>query len=675
MTTNVATQIKTFTRWWDAHCAVNGHNVEDLVDAVRNGFLPVVLMEKLEGRAPTEIGGSSTLQKNPPANNRLQRRINHESFLRFLAQKGIVDDDINTETLAAATTDLVLRLTWRLIQAYDLNMTVEDVAAGVDGTEPLLSWVRGQCAAADGMVHAGLQSPDTAWTAGFSDGRVFSRLIAATRPSALDLAASERLASASERLTLVFDTAQALGVPRLLDEADMAEGEADSRSVVTYVLELKARIGKPLKTRKPSAPASAPMPAAAGEGSPKSPRRSLLPSPFKKKASADSVGSSAGSPTASNSSPLVPKRSSSSLSRALNVGRSGSKLGAEESGSEAPAPAPAAAPAPAPAMAVQRQLLPGDGAPVAADARAAEIKVASEAALDAANKAAAEAAAKKEAEALARQQAAEAEAKAKAAAEARAAAEKAAAAQARAVAEAKREEEKARAAEDKSRHLTQKRTTTTPDNVPLPNRVSKAPPPAPPKPLPIPTLPPPPSLDSQFSSGSGIGIGAQGGARPSTRLPAIIHSESDVQDLEPSRPWVGRGLWLALAVALLAASYWLVVSGLPLVMASLEERAARLEAEAEARRAAASGGFQAKVLRGGAVLLLLAAVGAFLGGVAGGVPGSGDVDEQEPASGGRGRGRKKNASPARKRHASPSPGWNRRPTNQRMRRDNTRYPD
>ena len=116
-----------------------------------------------------------------------------------------------------------------------------------------------------------------------------------------------------------------------------------------------------------------------------------------------------------------------------------------------------------------------------------------------------------------------------------------------------------------------------------------------------------------------------------------------------------------------------MVTGFPLVKASLAERAARLEAEAEARRAAASGGaLLGKALRGGVVLLLLAAGAACFSGMTGGAPDAYAVDAATP-SGGRGRGRKKNATPARKRNASPV--WNRRPTNQRMRRDNTRYPE
>lgn len=96
----------------------------------------------------------------------------------------------------------------------------------------LLLWVKGKTAG-----YANVQV--TNFTTSFKDGLAFCAIIDRSRPGLIDFASLDPR-DAEHNLKLAFDTAERLGVPRLLEEEDIVRLAVPERlSIITYVLELR----------------------------------------------------------------------------------------------------------------------------------------------------------------------------------------------------------------------------------------------------------------------------------------------------------------------------------------------------------------------------------------------------------------------------------------------------
>ena len=96
----------------------------------------------------------------------------------------------------------------------------------------LLLWVKARTAG-----YANVQV--TNFTTSFKDGLAFCALVDRARPGLIDVAALDPR-DAERNLRLAFDTAERLGVPRLLEEQDIVRLPVPERlSIITYVLELR----------------------------------------------------------------------------------------------------------------------------------------------------------------------------------------------------------------------------------------------------------------------------------------------------------------------------------------------------------------------------------------------------------------------------------------------------
>lgn len=109
------------------------------------------------------------------------------------------------------------------------------VAGGMSDSErinQLLLWVKGKTAG-----YANVQV--TNFTTSFKDGLAFCAIIDRSRPGLIDFASLDPR-DAEHNLKLAFDTAERLGVPRLLEEDDIVRLPVPERlSIITYVLELR----------------------------------------------------------------------------------------------------------------------------------------------------------------------------------------------------------------------------------------------------------------------------------------------------------------------------------------------------------------------------------------------------------------------------------------------------
>ena len=93
-------------------------------------------------------------------------------------------------------------------------------------------WVQGKTAGYKN-VHV------TNFTTSFKDGLAFCAIIHRSRPHMIDFDSLDP-SNAEYNLKLAFDTAERLGVPRLLDEGDILNLSVPERlSIITYVLELR----------------------------------------------------------------------------------------------------------------------------------------------------------------------------------------------------------------------------------------------------------------------------------------------------------------------------------------------------------------------------------------------------------------------------------------------------
>ena len=101
-----------------------------------------------------------------------------------------------------------------------------------DKINQLLTWVQGKTAGYKN-VHV------TNFTTSFKDGLAFCAIIDRSRPGMIDFDSLDPK-NAEYNLKLAFDTAERLGVPRLLDESDIVNLSVPERlSIITYVLEMR----------------------------------------------------------------------------------------------------------------------------------------------------------------------------------------------------------------------------------------------------------------------------------------------------------------------------------------------------------------------------------------------------------------------------------------------------
>ena len=285
-------QLRTFTRWWNNWLEPRGFPVTELCGQIQSGELPFRLLEALEilPAAPVSRGKYTVLGERVVARPRLRlHKINNlQNFLRVIETTDhlkIKLVNIGAEDLADGHRDLVLGLTWALIKHYEIGHVASLSFEQLTDAASLLAWVREQIkdfpevpppggrtlmkSASGKNIHSGASA--AAWTKGFCDGRVLAAVVHKHRPDLIERSAfapdnsgntkgggavpselaragscvrrmGERVRNhhAEDLLTRVFTVcAQHLGVPALLDPADLSGGMVDQLSIVTYVATLR----------------------------------------------------------------------------------------------------------------------------------------------------------------------------------------------------------------------------------------------------------------------------------------------------------------------------------------------------------------------------------------------------------------------------------------------------
>ena len=231
---------QTYLRWWDSYLSPRGFEVTDLYTQIQDGVLPFRLLEALEGLtpAPVQRGKMTIMGKKITAVPKIQqqRGENLNAFLDVVQlDKGIKLVNIHSEHLEQGKVTQVLGLSWELIKFYELGGKSVGPEGGAGAGSDLLDWCKGLTFGYDGIDPSRFDGAGAAvYKKAFKDGKVLCAIIASQQPGGFDYAKTVPW-EPEERLRAAFEAGTKMGAPWLLDEAQVAAGAVDYKSLQTYV--------------------------------------------------------------------------------------------------------------------------------------------------------------------------------------------------------------------------------------------------------------------------------------------------------------------------------------------------------------------------------------------------------------------------------------------------------
>ncbi|XP_043224529.1 uncharacterized protein LOC122382794 [Amphibalanus amphitrite] len=274
-------QKKTFLNWINSHLRHHDPPLEiaDLIEDLKDSTKLLALLSVLSGQElPVERG----------------RRLrtphflsNANTALRFLQSKKIKLVNINPSDIVEGRPAVVLGLVWTIILHFQIEMSTRalDHLARSGSLESLESLGRAGSPApvsaaggSPGQQRAGPQPPPPGarkallvWARdatrdygleikdfgrSWRDGRAFVAVVHCIQPSAIELAATERMLT-HDRLEAAFKAAETeLGITRLLDPEDVDVLQPDEKSVMTYVAQFLNKYPTPSSLRQTATGAS-----------------------------------------------------------------------------------------------------------------------------------------------------------------------------------------------------------------------------------------------------------------------------------------------------------------------------------------------------------------------------------------------------------------------------------
>jgi len=218
----VQIQQKTFTKWMNNHLRKKGYApIASAQDDFEDGIRLMELINALyDTKMPAKYNKTPKMRPHKLDNLNLAFNMLEEAKIKtnFLKTTHLIDKDLK----------MILGMIWAIILDYAIKgISVEELTA----KEGLLLWCRKKTAGYRSVDPPGINNFRGDWKSGMA----FCALIHKHRPDLIDYDSLDAK-NAAQNLELAFDVAEKqLGIPRLLDVADM--GEPDERSVMTYVSE------------------------------------------------------------------------------------------------------------------------------------------------------------------------------------------------------------------------------------------------------------------------------------------------------------------------------------------------------------------------------------------------------------------------------------------------------
>ena len=210
-----------FTHWVNSVLEKREMRIEDISQDLASGVELINFLELLSGKSL-----NAKYDKAPVM--RIQKIQNIHQALRFLEKEMEVKlVGIGAEDFVDSQTKLILGFLWSLFRKFKIATIKEEDKSSEEG---LLLWVKKQT---EGYPNVNI----TTFKESFKTGYAFLALIDKYKAGLVDYDATcAENAPAEELLHRAFALAESgMGVPSLLDQAEVANGEVDERGLVLYV--------------------------------------------------------------------------------------------------------------------------------------------------------------------------------------------------------------------------------------------------------------------------------------------------------------------------------------------------------------------------------------------------------------------------------------------------------
>jgi len=213
-------QIKAFTSWLNSILTGRNLQVADIQTDLSDG---VKLINFLELLSDKKIGQKYDMKPG----SRIQAISNLHIALQFLEKQMHVKPTSSAEDFADQNLKMILGFLWTLFKKYKIQTIKHEDKSSEEG---LLLWCK---KTTEGYKDVSIESYKTS----FRDGNAFLALCDkfADNKELLDYDKTEK-GDSTATLNSAFDFAEKhLGVPKLLDAAEVVEGSVDERSLVLYI--------------------------------------------------------------------------------------------------------------------------------------------------------------------------------------------------------------------------------------------------------------------------------------------------------------------------------------------------------------------------------------------------------------------------------------------------------
>jgi len=215
-------QIKTFTAWVNSHLKREGLEVSDLSKDFSDGVKLIKLVEVISEETLGKYKQKPTNKFDKVNNLNLPLKYINE-FLKGLG----IRNSYSAENVLDENITLILGMVWSLILRFNVQQISEGDRTAKEG---LLLWAQNKVnEVSKGTIE--ITNFHTSW----QDGMGFNALIQAYRPDLVDISKLSKINKQSN-LNQAFDVAEThIGIPKMLDAADMVAVRPDEKSVMTYI--------------------------------------------------------------------------------------------------------------------------------------------------------------------------------------------------------------------------------------------------------------------------------------------------------------------------------------------------------------------------------------------------------------------------------------------------------
>jgi len=217
----VAVQQKTFTKWVNNHLRKKGFSaMENVQTEFETGLKLGELVNALYNLPMPKFNQKPIIRAQKLDNISLALKMVDDAKIKtnFLKSNHLIDHDLK----------MLLGMIWAIILDFSIKgISVDEMTA----KEGLLLWVQKKT-----KGYRDVDQPINNFTLSWKSGMAFAALIHKHFPQAIDYDSLDAK-NHKENLETAFAAAEKLGIPRLLDVADLLVERPDERSVMTYVSE------------------------------------------------------------------------------------------------------------------------------------------------------------------------------------------------------------------------------------------------------------------------------------------------------------------------------------------------------------------------------------------------------------------------------------------------------